>query len=83
VTNLLGKKKIYIYYMNKLSQLRVGPVYPIFRQWEMRHVCLQVYLDRTQHLEDLQLLLTEQTEIEPGSQILLLNVRPSPLTPEF
>ena len=27
-----------------------------------------------QHLEHLQLLLTEQTDVEPGSQILLLNV---------
>jgi len=54
VTNLLGKKKVYVYYINKLSQLRV-------------------YLDRTQHLEHLQLLLTEQTDVEPGSQILLLN----------
>merc|ERR1719318_387445 len=34
---------------------------------------LRVYLDRSQHLEDFQLLLTEQTDIEPGSQILLLN----------
>ena len=34
-------------------------------------VC-RVYLDKSQHLEDFQLLLTEQTEVEPGSQILLL-----------
>ena len=32
----------------------------------------RVYLDKSQHLEDFQLLLTEQTEVEPGSQILLL-----------
>jgi len=53
VTNLLSKKKVFVYFMNKLSSLRV-------------------YLDKTQHLEDFQLLLTEQTDVEPGSQILLL-----------
>jgi len=31
----------------------------------------RVYLDKAQHLEDFQLLLTEQTDVEPGSQILL------------
>jgi len=54
VTNLLSKKKIFIYFMSSLAQLRV-------------------YLDRSQCLEDFQLLLTEQTDVEPGSQILLLN----------
>jgi len=53
VTNLLNKKKVFVYFMNKLASLRV-------------------YLDKTQHLEDFQLLLTEQTDVEPGSQILLL-----------
>ena len=33
---------------------------------------LRVYLDKSQHLEDFQLLLTEQTDIDPSSQILLL-----------
>ncbi len=32
----------------------------------------RVYLDKTQYLEDLQILLSEQTEIESNSQILLL-----------
>ena len=53
VTNLLSKKKIYIYFMNKLTAHRV-------------------YIDKSQHLEDFQLLLTEQTDVEPSSQILLL-----------
>ena len=53
VTNLLGKKKVFLYFMNKLAAHRV-------------------YLDKSQHLEDFQLLLTEQTEVEPSSQILLL-----------
>jgi len=54
VTKLLGKKTIHIYFMNRLSELRV-------------------YLDQSQHYEDLQLLLTEQTDIQPDSQILLLD----------
>jgi len=37
---------------------------------------LRVYLDKTQHLEDFQLLLTEQTDIDPSSQILLLDDTP-------
>ena len=53
VTNLLSKKKVFIYFMNKLTAHRV-------------------YIDKSQHLEDFQLLLTEQTDVEPGSQILLL-----------
>merc|ERR1719189_673444 len=32
----------------------------------------RVYIDKSQHLEDFQLLLTEQTEVEPSSQVLLL-----------
>ena len=32
----------------------------------------RVYLDKTQYLEDFQILLSEQTEIESSSQILLL-----------
>ena len=35
---------------------------------------LSINLICSQHLEHLQLLLTEQTDVEPGSQILLLNV---------
>ena len=31
----------------------------------------RVYLDKTQHLEDFQILLNEQTEIDPAAQILL------------
>ena len=33
-----------------------------------------IFIIHPQHLEHLQLLLTEQTDVEPGSQILLLNV---------
>ena len=50
VTNLLSKKKVYVYFMNKLTAHRV-------------------YIDKSQHLEDFQLLLTEQTEVEPSSQV--------------
>ena len=53
VTSLLSKKKVFLYFINKLTAHRV-------------------YLDKTQHLEDFQLLLTEQTDVEPGSQILIL-----------
>ncbi len=52
VTRILGKKKVHIFYMNKLTELRI-------------------YLDRAERLEDLQLLLTEQTDVEPAAQILL------------
>ena len=53
VTSLLSKKKLFLYFINKLTAHRV-------------------YLDKSQHLEDFQLLLTEQTDVEPGSQILML-----------
>ena len=92
VTNLLGKKKVYVYYINKLSQLRV---YLDRTQVSINLIDLSIsfmYINliyvhqfhfistsfishlSTQHLEHLQLLLTEQTDVEPGSQILLLNV---------
>ena len=35
-----------------------------------KFVC--VFVDKSQHLEDFQLLLTEQTDVDPSSQILLL-----------
>lgn len=54
VTNILHKKKIHAFYVNKLSELRV-------------------YLDKEEKLENLQLLLTEQTEVEPAHQILLFD----------
>ncbi len=54
VTKILDKKKVHVFYVNKLRELRV-------------------YLDREEKLENLQLLLTEQTEVEPVQQILLLD----------
>ena len=41
-----------------------------FRLTEMR-----VYLDKTERLEDYQLLLTEQSDVSPEQQILLFQVR--------
>ena len=83
VTNLLGKKKVYVYYINKLSQLRVyldrTQVSPcsLYSSTNLTYLpnslIYQTHLS-AQHLEHLQLLLTEQTDVEPGSQILLLNV---------
>ena len=52
VTRILGKKKIHVYNLNKLTELRV-------------------YLDRSERMEDFQLLLTEQTDVDPAHQILL------------
>ena len=92
MTNLLGKKKVYVYYINKLSQLRVYldrtqvtpssffstvdlilPALVISQSHSSINIgFLSIWC--TQHLEHLQLLLTEQTDVEPGSQILLLNV---------
>lgn len=54
VTRILSKKKIHIFHVNKLSELRI-------------------YLDRSEKIEDYQLLLTEQTEVDPASQILLFH----------
>ena len=52
VTKILSKKKLHIFFVNKLKELRV-------------------YLDKEEKLENLQLLLTEQTEVDPAQQILL------------
>ena len=52
VTKILNKKKIHIFFVNKLTELRV-------------------YLDKEEKLEDLQLLLTEQSSVEPAHQIML------------
>ena len=52
VTKILNKKKIHVFFVNKLTELRV-------------------YLDKEEKLEDLQLLLTEQSAVEPAHQILL------------
>ena len=52
VTKILNKKKLHIFFVNKLKELRV-------------------YLDKEEKLENLQLLLTEQTEVDPAQQILL------------
>lgn len=52
VTKILNKKKIHVFFVNKLTEMRV-------------------YLDKEEKLEDLQLLLTEQTSVDPAHQILL------------
>lgn len=54
VTRILSKKKLHIFYINKLTELRI-------------------YLDKEEKLENFQLLLSEQTEVEPPHQILLLH----------
>ena len=52
VTKILNKKKVHVFFVNKLTELRV-------------------YLDKEEKLEDLQLLLTEQSGVDPAHQILL------------
>lgn len=52
VTKILNKKKIHIFFVNKLTEMRV-------------------YLDKEEKLEDLQLLLTEQSGVDPAHQIML------------
>ena len=52
VTKILSKKKLHIFFVNKLKELRV-------------------YLDKDEKVENLQLLLSEQTEVDPAQQILL------------
>ena len=56
------------------TALRYLPVYSLYQSISsITHLSTNSHLS-AQHLEHLQLLLTEQTDVEPGSQILLLNV---------